>query len=421
MSLKGNDRKESTKSQAKSSADVQTKSATESKGCRFESKELPSRPSLPLDKSRSHWNKLKALKLQNNGSGFESIRKLSPEERSVWKNSKLFTKNMPAIDAMSSAKKANMSSISGVSRELSAPESHQKNITSSTNQNAISSKWATSQSPGLTAPAAKQSEWKLLKSKLNLLRRKGNKDFENCVETAIIGKDSKEATIRTISGKHERSAQISLIQSSSSPTESILCKRTPQEKGIICKKEDLMHIISEASKMAKLTRNISLTDDEALEEAVAMGLCASTSTGTATTSAATTEVSVVSAGTSTDVSIRRTALKKQQSCATFESSSEREQSKTKQSDTRTKCLDSCEAENVYKNQYKSKTNTNTTKTSDESVSLNSQNSSSNCESIECESRLKPKNSAKSTNSGKIAKCQPINECNECNESNLANT
>ena len=88
MSLKRSEKKE-TVVQTKST-DVKTR-VTQSQSNRNDpkSKELPLHSGLPSDQCVSRWNKLKALREQN-VSNFETINKLSPEERTVFRNSKLF-------------------------------------------------------------------------------------------------------------------------------------------------------------------------------------------------------------------------------------------------------------------------------------------------------------------------------------------
>jgi hypothetical protein len=91
----------------------------------------------------------------------------------------------------------------------------------------------------------------------------------------------------------------------------------------VCKKEDLMHIISEASKGVKVskTRLVNNDEEEKLE---------------------------ISPTTSTNTSIKRNAFKKQHSCGS-QSSDKEENSTSKQSNIRR--TSSCERKNSTKNQY----------------------------------------------------------------------
>lgn len=394
MSLKRIEKKEPGVQIKSNEVKTSVDSETQGKRNELKSRELPSRSALPSDQCISRWNKLKALREQNRASNFESIYKLSAEERAIWKSSKLTPNTLSSIDGIRSAKKGNSSQTSGVTREYSSGELHLKNMT--TNPGATSPKRPSSQSSG-AVPAAKQSEWKLLKSKLSLLRKKGNKDMSgNCAENTIMGKDIKEVNTGTGIGKHEKSAQLSSI----SPIESILSKKSnsSEEKGIICKKEDLWHLISEASKGAKLMKTKSFNS----EEEDTNELCASTSAGSPTPSTS----ASADASTSADVSIKRNSLKKQHSCGSESSCDREDNNKTKQSNTRTECLDSCQPENAHKNQYKTKANKEDS-FGEKSVGQNSRND--NSDQNESESRLKNKNKSSVGSKGK-----PINESNLAN-------
>jgi hypothetical protein len=267
------------------------------------SKELlshPLHPSLPSSSPLRRSYKLKTIKEQNNVTNSETVNKLLAAERAVtlWKGSKLHSKTLSTIDGMHSVKKGNLNPITTATKEY---------VSSETNCTNIDTTIGSSNTPTATSsvPVAKTSEWKLLKNKLSLLRRKANKEISGVSNNAFIAKDTKAVNADSNFNKHEKSPQASQLRSISP----ILAKKgLNQEKGIVCKKEDLMHIISEASKGVKVskTRLVNNDEDEKLE---------------------------ISPTTSTNTSIKRNAFKKQHSCGS-QSSDKEENSTSKQSNIR---------------------------------------------------------------------------------------
>jgi hypothetical protein len=283
------------------------------------SKELvshPLHPSLPPSSPLRRSYKLKTIKEQNNVTNSETVNKLLVAERAVtlWKGSKLCSKTLSTIDGMHSAKKANLNPITTATKEYASSETICTNV--DTNIGSNNTPTAT-----CSVPAAKTSEWKLLKNKLSLLRRKGNKEISGvCNSNVFVAKDIKAVNADSSFSKHEKSSQASQ-QRSISP---ILSKKgLNQEKGIVCKKEDLMHIISEASKGVKVSKTRLVNNDE--EEKVE-----------------------ISPTTSTNTSIKRNAFKKQHSCGS-QSSDKEENSTSKHSNIRR--TSSCERKNSIQNQY----------------------------------------------------------------------
>jgi hypothetical protein len=284
----------------------------------------PLHPSLPSSSPLRQSYKLKTIKEQNNVTNSETLNKLLAAQKAVtlWKGSKLYSKTLSTIDGMHSVKKTNLNTITPTTKEYASSE---------TNCTSVDTNIASSNTPTATSsvPVAKTSEWKLLKNKLSLLRRKGNKEISGvCNNNAFVAKDIKAVNADCSFSKHEKLPQASQ-QRSISP---ILAKKgLNQEKGIVCKKEDLMHIISEASKGVKVSKTRLVNDeDEKLQ---------------------------ISPTTSTNTSIKRNAFKKQHSCGS-QSSDKEENSTSKQSNIRR--TSSCERKINIKNQYNDTENSDST-------------------------------------------------------------
>ncbi|XP_054166621.1 putative uncharacterized protein DDB_G0282133 [Oppia nitens] len=354
----------------------------------------------PLNKSSKNWDKLriKSMKSQNNNRD-DTQRMTKCEERVVLKNSKVFTRTLSDIQGVSSSKKPNVTQLLSIIN--SGHELSRKQCDTNTRLSLNADRTGSQSVPDTRGQSSKGSEWKLLKGKLALLRKRSNKD-----ETDITGNDDTVKELNINADKQTDKSMASQLDQKSIDTtfsESKLNKKSSPVKGIVCKKVDLMHILSEASKGINNTVKIKTIVNDIEEEESVDTLCAADAIQSDVTSGASTSY----------------VLNSEQKASTSSSSSYCQclRHETKETTTNTKagteCHECCERENCSKNRYIPNiilTNSNSTNSCDISVKSNSNDMfvQNDCA---IELKTEPNSKCKVKMRGKIA----------FNETNLVNT
>lgn len=221
---------------------------------------FPKTPILTSNKIRSHT--IKSIKAessvpkstQNAQSShvIDMITQTDQTEKDRWKDSKLFSKTLSSIDAKSHRNDKKTNQIGSIKSESEPNSANRANSMKGVKGNTkiehnnftfqtatLSSPLSSSSSSSSAGQSKKQSEWKTLKSKLSLLRKKDVEfGFEYKDKSASsMMRDENEASGSNIKQKYKnRSNEDEIIRKSG-------------EDGVVWKMQDLMFLIAQSKQM----------------------------------------------------------------------------------------------------------------------------------------------------------------------------
>jgi len=165
---------------------------------------------------------------------------LTSPVRLTWKSSKLFSQTLSSIEMNKGAKANKQPYLSSKSETACTVHCFNEDGSSSGSRNTDKRETNLVRTSSETPKSSKAvSEWKTLKNKLIFLRKKGDFSSELTGHTNVTG----QSGFVKDSG-HQKFKQIANQMISKQRGK----KSKPQMEGIVCKKEDLIHLLAKASK-----------------------------------------------------------------------------------------------------------------------------------------------------------------------------